>query len=116
MRQHIIETLRGLSSANGREITDEDMINWSNEMIKKHRPTSRVDPIKSFKDSSLKSGRYLLELLAAVNPSIVNFELVTPGKTEEDAKSNGKYAISVARKMGASNFLRIFSMFNQKCF
>ena len=105
MRQHIIETLRGLSSKNGREINDEDMINWSNEMIKKHRPTSPVDLIKSFKDSSLKTGRYLLELLAAANPLIINFELITPGKTEEDAKSNAKYAISVARKMGASIFL-----------
>jgi plastin-1 len=105
MRQHIIETLRGLSSRNGREINDEDMINWSNEMIKKRRTGSLIDPIQSFKDASLKTGRYLLELLAAVNPAIVNFELVTPGKSEEDSKSNAKYAISVARKMGASIFL-----------
>lgn len=112
MRQHIIETLKGLSSKNGKEITDEDMINWSNEMIKKRRPTSRVDLIKSFKDSSLKTGRYLLELLAAVNPSIVNFDLVNPGKSEEDAKSNAKYAISVARKMGASIFLLPEDIFN----
>ena len=112
MRQHIIETLRSLSSKNGREITDEDMINWSNDLIKKNRPASRVEEIKSFRDSSLKTGRYLLELLAAVNPSIVNFELVTSGQTEEEAKSNAKYAISVARKMGASIFLLPEDIFN----
>lgn len=105
MRQHIIETLRGLSSKNGTEISDQDIIDWANETIKTRRPNSRAETIKSFKDSSLKTGRFLLELLAAVNPAIVNFDLVTAGKTEEGAKLNGKYAISVARKMGASIFL-----------
>ena len=91
---------------NGREITDEDMINWANEMVQKRKKSSSsVVTIKSFRDPELKSGRFLLELLAAVNPKIVNFDLVTPGKSEEDAKSNAKYAISVARKMGASIFL-----------
>ena len=104
MRQHIVETLKGLTSKNGREITDEDMINWANEMVQKRKKGSSV-VIKSFRDPELKSGRFLLELLAAVNPKIVNFDLVTPGKSEEDAKSNAKYAISVARKMGASIFL-----------
>ena len=110
MRQHIIETLSGLSSKNGREINDEDMIIRANEMIKKHRQTSRVEPIKSFKNSSLKSGLNMLEFLAAVNPSIFNFELVMSGKCEEESKSNAKYAISVARKMGASIFLLPFNV------
>ena len=113
MRQHIIETLKGLSSKNGGEITDEDMINWANEMVSK-RPRGHSQSIKSFKDSSLKSGRFLLELLAAVNPSIVNFDLVTPGKCEEEAKLNAKYAISVARKMGASIFLLPEDIFSIK--
>ena len=104
MRQHIVETLKGLTSKNGREITDDDMINWANEMVLK-RLRSKAIPIKSFRDPELKSGRFLLELLSAVNPKIVNFDLVTPGQSEEDAKSNAKYAISVARKMGASIFL-----------
>lgn len=104
MRQHIIETLKGLTSKNGHEITDEDMINWANEIVQKRRRSPAIS-IKSFRDPELKTGKFLLELLSAVNPKIVNFDLVTPGKTEEDAKSNAKYAISVARKMGASIFL-----------
>lgn len=105
MRQHIIETLKGLTSINGREITDEDMINWANETVKKRCRSTTSISIKSFRDPELKSGRFLLELLSAVNPKIVNFDLVTLGKGEDDAKSNAKYAISVARKMGASIFL-----------
>lgn len=113
MRQHIIETLKGLSFHNdGQDIKDEDLITWANEMVLKRRKTlaqtqakSSIGPIKSFKDPSLKSGRFLLELLAEVNASMVNFELITPGSTEEEAKSNAKYAISVARKLGASIFL-----------
>lgn len=112
MRQHIIETLKGLSSQNGKEITDDDIIDWANRTIKTKRPKSKVPAINSFKDQSLKSGRFLLELLAAVNPQIVNFDLVTAGKSEEDAKLNAKYAISVARKMGASIFLLPEDIFN----
>ena len=40
-----------------------------------------------------------------MSPKIVNFDLITLGQSEEDAKSNAKYAISVARKIGASIFL-----------
>lgn len=114
MRQHIIETLAELTSKNGREISDEDIINWANEMVQKFTrgKSNKSYMIKSFRDPELKSGRFLLELLSAVNPKIVNFDLVYPGQTEEDAKSNAKYAISVARKMGASIFLLPEDIFN----
>jgi plastin-1 len=101
MRQHILETLNDL----GHEITDEDMIKWANEMVKSRKSSGSASQIKSFKDSVLKSGRFLLELLESVRPGTVNFELVTPGSSDEEAKSNSKYAISVARKLGASIFL-----------
>ena len=101
MRQHVIETLKSLSK-DGPEVNDDDIISWANFMVK-HRNASLQ--ISSFKDQSLKSGRYLLELLAAINSSIVNFELVSSAPDEDSMKSNAKYAITIARKLGASIFL-----------
>jgi hypothetical protein len=35
----------------------------------------------------------------------VNYEIVSAGRSDEEAKDNAKYAISIARKMGATIFL-----------
>jgi plastin-1 len=61
--------------------------------------------MSSFKDSSLSTGRFLIDLLNAMKKGMVNYELVTSGEEEDDAKMNAKYAISIARKMGATIFL-----------
>lgn len=101
MRQHIVETLKTISK-DGADVTDNDIIDWSNSMVRSRNSSLQIS---SFKDPILRDGRYLLELLAAINGSIVNFELVVPGRDEEGAKSNAKYAITIARKLGASIFL-----------
>lgn len=35
----------------------------------------------------------------------MNWDLVTPGETEEDRALNAKYAISIAKKLGATIFM-----------
>ncbi|RZC46139.1 hypothetical protein C5167_039090 [Papaver somniferum] len=56
-------------------------------------------------DKNLSSGRFFLELLSAVEPRVVNWNLVTRGVTDEEKKLNATYIISVARKLGCSIFL-----------
>ncbi|KAJ2376633.1 fimbrin [Coemansia sp. RSA 2607] len=102
MRANIIQTLASLSS-HGREITDADMIKWANQVVSSSGGQS--PPIRSFGDQALSSGRYLLDVLNGMKPGIVDPQLVTAGRTEEDMKMNAKYAISIARKMGATIFL-----------
>jgi len=46
-----------------------------------------------------------LNLLWAVEPRVVNWKLVTHGKTDEEKLLNARYAVSVARKLGATIFL-----------
>lgn len=101
MRFHIIATLQSLSAATGRQITDADIIQWANGKVKGAGKSSKMD---SFKDSSLSNSRFLIDLLDAVRPNTVNYDLVTPGQTDEDATQNAKYAISVARKIGCTIF------------
>lgn len=97
MRQHIIETLKALSK-NGREVTDDDILSWANSNVAGQK-------ISSFKDPQLRSGRFMLELMNNIQRGIVNFDLVHDCPDDEAAKANGKYAISVARKLGATIFL-----------
>ncbi|KAG9306885.1 hypothetical protein G9A89_002554 [Geosiphon pyriformis] len=101
MRANIIQTLMSLSKG-GREITDQDMVNWANDVVKRGGKTTRM---RSFKDDSLKTSLFFIDLLNGIRPGVVDYSLVTRGVSEEDAHLNARYAISIARKIGATIFL-----------
>lgn len=103
MRRDITNTLSALARRLGkREITDTEMVRWANDMSRK---SSRNSSIRSFKDPSLASGVFLLDVLAGMKSSYVDYDLVTSGQTDEDAYLNAKLSISIARKMGATIWL-----------
>lgn len=43
--------------------------------------------------------------MESIEPRTINQELITAGETDEEVTNNAKYAISVARKLGAAVFL-----------
>ncbi|KZV36203.1 fimbrin-1 [Dorcoceras hygrometricum] len=89
MRFNMLQLLKNLRSRfQGKEITDADILNWVNR-----------------KDKRLSSGLFFLELLSAVEPRVVNWNLVTKGESDDEKKLNATYIISVARKLGCSIFL-----------
>jgi plastin-1 len=142
MREHVIQTLKSLSKS-GVDITEADIIAWANAAVKRG---GKYSSITQFKDSNLRSGVFLLDLLNGIKKGIVNYELVSPGHSgmfskswfcreclllflfyfiffpffgalliliflfaflylDDDAKLNAKYAISIARKLGATIFV-----------
>ncbi|CAM8992468.1 unnamed protein product [Rhodiola kirilowii] len=103
MRFHMLQLLQKLRSRfQGKEITDADILRWANNKVKESGRTSQIE---SFKDKSLSSGIFFLELLSAVEPRLVNWSVITEGESDEDRKLNATYIISVARKLGCSIFL-----------
>jgi len=100
MRLHVISIIKSLSK-DGKDITEDDMVRWANGVVKAAGRSSHMD---SFKDSSLKTGVFFIDLLGGIRPKTVNYELVLSGQTTEEATTNAKYAISVARKIGACIF------------
>ncbi|CAN6479200.1 unnamed protein product [Victoria cruziana] len=103
MRYNILQLLKNLRShSQGKEVTDADILNWANSKI---RNAGRTSAMESFKDKSLSNGIFFLELLSAVEPRVVNWNLVTKGETDEEKRLNATYIISVARKLGCSIFL-----------
>lgn len=62
--------------------------------------------LANFRDKQLKDGVFLIKLLASIEPRIIDWDLVkTENASEEDMQQNAKYAISLARKLGAIIFL-----------
>ncbi|KAK7300001.1 hypothetical protein RJT34_10832 [Clitoria ternatea] len=103
MRFTMLKLLKNLRShSQGKEIGDADILKWANRKVKCSGRTSHID---SFKDKNLSNGLFFLELLSAVEPRIVNWNLVTKGESDDQKRLNATYIISVARKLGCSIFL-----------
>lgn len=72
---NITKTLTSLSkSSQGRPISDTEMLKWANTTVQKAKPSTR--PIRSFKDPSITTGLFFLDLLEAIKPGIVDPTLV----------------------------------------
>ncbi|XP_042007757.1 fimbrin-1-like [Salvia splendens] len=103
MRYNMLELVKKLRTRfQGKEMSDADILSWANRKVRSH---GRKCKIESFKDKSLSNGLFFLQLLSAVEPRVVNWNLVTKGESDEEKKLNATYIISVARKLGCSIFL-----------
>ena len=102
MRMHTFKILDALGGASGRPVSDDDIIAWANGKVASSPKNSSM---RNFRDRSLATGVFLIDLCAAIEPRAVNWDLVTPGSNDEDGNNNAKYAISIARKIGACVFL-----------
>ncbi|EEB07961.1 fimbrin [Schizosaccharomyces japonicus yFS275] len=101
MRMNITKTLQSLSRG-GKELSDADMVRWANDMVRKGGRTAQI---RSFRDPILSTGVYVLDVLNGIKSEYVDYDLVLPGNTEEEAIQNARLAISIARKLGAVIFI-----------
>jgi plastin-1 len=76
--------------------TEEALMKWANGRVTTHA--------NNFRDKSISSGIFLLQLFGSIEPRMVNHELITPGTDAEGKEGNAKYVLSLARKLGASVF------------
>eukprot|EP00752_Nemacystus_decipiens_P007180 g6429.t1 len=98
MRRHTLNLLQALSKK-GKRIEDPQIVAWANSKVEGSK-------IRSFGDPSLSTGVFLLQVCHGIDRSTVNWDLVVMDpSTDEDKTNNAKYAISVARKLGACVFV-----------
>ncbi|XP_032836204.2 plastin-3-like [Petromyzon marinus] len=99
MRRYTINVLEELGD--GEKVNDEIIIAWVNKTL---ASAGKSSSISSFKDKSIASSMVVLDLIDSIQPGSVNYDLV-PADGERDGVeqnlSNAKYAISMARKIGA---------------
>jgi plastin-1 len=100
----------GHGSRNPNSIDEGEIVAWANRRV---QLTGTTASMRDFKDKSLGSGVFLLELLQAIAPGSLNPALChnldgAQGGHEamafEEKKNNARYVISVARKLGATVF------------
>ncbi|KAI0337620.1 fimbrin [Trametopsis cervina] len=107
MRMNITRTLSALSKGGqGRPISDSEILKWANTTVQKGKPGART--IRSFKDPSLTTGIFFLDLLDSIRPGVVDPAMVISVHESgdyEDRRQNAKLAISIARKLNALIFL-----------
>jgi len=79
--------------------TDADLLAWANQEVQPETP------LANFGDAQFNTGKLLIKLAGCIEPRMINWDLVTEGTTDEEKEMNAKYAISIARKLGAVIFM-----------
>ncbi|KAG8144685.1 hypothetical protein E2320_013151 [Naja naja] len=97
MRRYTLNVLQNLGD--GQKINDDIIVNWVNTTLKE---AGKSSSIQSFKDKSISSSLAVVDLIDAIQPGCINYDLVKTGDlSEEDKHSNATYAVSMARRIGA---------------
>ncbi|XP_052658896.1 plastin-1 isoform X1 [Harpia harpyja] len=97
MRRYTLNVLSDLGE--GEKVNDEIIIKWVNQTLAK---ANKKTSIISFKDKSISTSLPVLDLIDAIAPKAVRPEMVKrEDLSYQDKLNNAKYAISVARKIGA---------------
>jgi hypothetical protein len=79
MRAYTLTVLAQCTQSGDRLATDRDIINWVNEKLESSGKQSRI---KSFQDPSIADARPVLDLIDAIKPGTINYELVQHGNAE----------------------------------
>jgi plastin-1 len=79
MRHYMLEFVKGTYSGggSGKEITEADIIAWANGKVKASGKPHQIT--SSFRDKSIASSHYLIDLLNACDSRSINYDYVRPG-------------------------------------
>lgn len=97
MRAYTLSILTRLAHT-GNPIVEKEIVQWVNDKL---ASAGKATSIRSFQDSSIANAKVVIDLIDAIKPGTINYDLVLNTDTSEDNHTNAKYAISMARKMGA---------------
>jgi len=91
MRQHSLQVIGNK--------TEEELVAWGNDRVDEQYK------VKSLKDRKLSTSLYFIYIMKSIEPRSINWDIVVQDKDDAEAKeNNAKYAISIARKLGATVF------------
>uniref|UniRef100_A0A671W033 Plastin 1 (I isoform) n=1 Tax=Sparus aurata TaxID=8175 RepID=A0A671W033_SPAAU len=100
MRRYTVRVLSDLGD--GEKIGDLIILNWVNTTLSQKRKDSQIS---SFKDKLISTSLPVIDLIDVIAPGTVKWDMVKRLEKrvmdEDDKLNNAKYAISLARKIGA---------------
>ncbi|XP_071381144.1 plastin-1 [Centroberyx affinis] len=100
MRRYTMLVLSDLGD--GEKVGDQIILSWVNSTLSQGRKDTQIN---SFKDKLISTSLPVIDVIDTIAPNAVKSEMVKRGErgvlSNEDKLNNAKYAISVARKIGA---------------
>ncbi|XP_069826255.1 plastin-2 [Dendropsophus ebraccatus] len=97
MRRYTLNILEDIGG--GQKVNDDTIISWVNETLQQ---AGKSTTISGFKDGKISTSMPVLDLIDAIQPGSINYDILKTEDLNEDEKlNNAKYAISMARKIGA---------------
>uniref|UniRef100_A0A8C5N9P8 Plastin-1-like n=1 Tax=Gouania willdenowi TaxID=441366 RepID=A0A8C5N9P8_GOUWI len=100
MRRYTVMVLSDLGD--GERIGDQIILAWVNSTLSQKRKDSQIS---SFKDKSISTSLPVIDLIDVIAPGTVKWDMVKRAERgvlrRDDKLENAKYAISLARKIGA---------------
>ncbi|XP_059222759.1 plastin-3 isoform X2 [Stomoxys calcitrans] len=97
MRAYTLSILSRLANS-GNPIVEKEIVQWVNSKLTE---AGKESSLKNFNDPAIADGKIVIDLIDSIKAGSINYDLVRTGGTEEDNLANAKYAISMARKIGA---------------
>ena len=81
MKAYTLSVLTKLSDPESNHpIADREIVNWVNERLRK---AGKKTSISGFNDPTIASGRVVIDLVDAIKPGSIKYDLVKDGETEE---------------------------------
>ncbi|KAM4664230.1 plastin-3 isoform 1-T4 [Discoglossus pictus] len=97
MRKYTLNVLEDLGD--GQKANDDLIVQWVNRTLAE---SGKKTSIHSFKDKTISTSLAVVDLIDAIQPGCINYELVKTDNLDDDDKhENAKYAVSMARRIGA---------------
>jgi plastin-3 len=97
MRAYTLSILQKLANSST-PIVDKDIINWANEKLKS---ANKKTFLNNFHDPALSDSMLICDLIDAIKPGSIQYNLLKTSATPEAKTENARYAISMAKKIGA---------------
>ncbi|XP_016118411.1 plastin-3-like [Sinocyclocheilus grahami] len=86
MRRYTLNVLEGLGD--GQKVNDDIIVSWVNKTLSQAGKSTKIS---SFKDKEISSSLAVLDLIDAIQPGCVNYDLVKRGSlSDEDKLDNAK--------------------------
>jgi len=98
MKAYTLTILTKLAGQDGHPIVEREIVDWANQKLQIAGKTSRIT---GFNDPSIADSCALIDLVDSIKKGSINYDLVKTGPLQQDKLDNAKYAISMARKIGA---------------
>ncbi|TWW71858.1 Plastin-1 [Takifugu flavidus] len=100
MRRYTVLVLSKLGD--GEKVADQIILNWVNTTLSQKNKETQIS---SFKDQTISTSLPVIDLIDVIAPGSVKWDMVKKTERgflkEDDKISNAKYAVSLARKIGA---------------